>query len=218
MRVNPTNSENNFSVPKAGLVGALAGYAAAYAVPLTTDEHAMYFTKAVKDNIGAKVIEARRGEINAIAEELNASGIKPLVKDIFEKNKALLEKAPNEALNNLKQETGLTKGVKSTVKGLFKRVNNTGKMTEMTQNMVTSFAAKRHGRAALYYALLGGLIFMTGAIMKNAIDAFFPKKTASKHENDYKMTDLDYIINTADGPTQLYIHGFGAAAKNKPGN
>ena len=46
MRTDPINSENrNFSVPKAGALGALAGYAATYAVPLTTEEHANFFHK-----------------------------------------------------------------------------------------------------------------------------------------------------------------------------
>ena len=55
MRTDPINSENrNFSVPKAGALGALAGYAATYAVPLTTEEHANFFTNSVKNEIKGK--------------------------------------------------------------------------------------------------------------------------------------------------------------------
>ncbi len=49
MRTDPINSENrNFSVPKAGALGALAGYAATYAVPLTTEEHANFSQTQLK--------------------------------------------------------------------------------------------------------------------------------------------------------------------------
>ena len=68
MRINPTSDRENrnFNVPKAGLMGAALGYSGTYAVPLTTKEYNNYFTDAVKNTINGKVVEARKGEINAI--------------------------------------------------------------------------------------------------------------------------------------------------------
>ena len=71
MRINPIDSENsNFSVPKAGVLGAALGYAATFAVPMTTEEHANYFTESVQKGIKEKAKAARAAEIKLIEQEL----------------------------------------------------------------------------------------------------------------------------------------------------
>jgi len=220
MRVSQTNSENrNFSVPKAGIAGAALGYIGTYAVPLTTEEHARYFTQSVKDNINAKVVGARMSEIGVIRDEIKSGAIKPLAADLFEKSVDALSNHPKDVIKDLHKQTGLDESVRSTVNGLFKRVYNSGKITKITENAKVSWAAKKAGRAGLYYAGIGALVLMTLAVLKNSIDTFFPKKPQKPAVNPapHKMTDADYIIECAEGPAEIYIYGFGGAAKNKPG-
>ncbi len=207
MSINPVNnSENrNFSVPKAAIGGALLGYAATFAIPLTTEEHAHYFTKTVQDNINKKVLSARKNEIAEISEELKNEGIKPLVRDIFQKNKTALEKEPSKVLEELHNNSGVDKSIKKTLKNLYKRVNNTGKLTETIENAAHSLAAKKDSRVPLYYAMIAGFSMAGFAILKNAINTFMPKNQPALEEDEYEMTNLDYILNCAEGPAEIYI-------------
>ncbi len=212
MRTDPINSENrNFSVPKAGALGALAGYAATYAVPLTTEEHANFFTNSVKNEIKGKGTAARAAEIKNIEGSLKGDNISPLVKDVFEKSKSVLEIDPKGALKDLHNQE-IEKSAKKTLTNLFKKVKNSGNITEMKETAATSLAIKKENRAALYYAVIGAFTLMSVAVLKNALNTFFPapvKKEAQKPVGKHKMTDLDYIINCAEGPASIYIAGFG---------
>ena len=207
MSINPVNNNENrnFSVPKAAIGGAMLGYAATFAIPLTTEEHTHYFTKTVKDKINQKVISARKNEIQTIVEELNNEGIKPLVRDVFQKNKAILEKEPGRVLEELHNCTRMDKALKKTLKNMYKRVNNTGKLTETIENAAHSLAAKKDSRVPLYYALIAGFAMAGFAILKNAIYTFMPKNQPVVEEDEYEMTNFDYIINCAEGPAELYI-------------
>lgn len=214
MRVSETHSENrNFSVPKAGAIGAALGYAGTYIVPLTTEEHAHYFTDSVKKGIEKKALSARKNEIATITEELKDASIKPLVKDVFEKNKKALENNPAGVLKKLSKNTTMETGSKKALHSLYKRVQNTGKMTEMIENAMTSFAAKKDSRAGLYYALIGGLALMSFAVLKNGLDALLPPKKEQKPEKAHEMTTFDYIIDSAEVPGEIYIFGFGKGKK-----
>jgi len=207
MRINPTSDRENrnFSVPKAGLAGATLGYAGTYAIPLTTKEYNNYFTESVKNGINAKVIEARRGEINAITESLKNDGIQPLVKDVFEKSKGLLESNPKQAIKDLAKNNELDTSAKATLGELFSQVKRTGNVTELLENTKVSWAAKTGSRSALFYAALGMFILMSAAVLKEGLDTFFPKK-AEKHKVKTPEEEvIDYIINAAEGPAELYI-------------
>lgn len=222
MRTDPINNSENktFSVPKAGIAGAALGYLSTYAVPLTTEEHAKYFTKSVQDGIKAKGISARRNEIEAIVNEFKGGNIAPLVKDTFEKSKEALENAPKELIANLHNDTSIAKADKSSLLSLFKRVENSGKITEMMERAHASLAAKKDSRAALYFALIGGLALMSFAIIKNSIETLFPKpeKKPVPDLRTEEMKDLDFIIESGEIPAEIYIFGFGGGgkkAKNK---
>ncbi len=214
MRTDPINTENrNFSVPKAGILGAALGYAATYAVPLTTEEHANFFTDTVKQNIQNKAREARSAEIKLIEEELKNENIKPLVKDVFEKSKNALEIDPKNALKEL-HTSEIEKSAKKSLTGFFKKVKNSGKITEIKETMITSLAAKKESRVALFSAFMGACTVMSAVVLKNALNTFLPEKPKQKEPvKKHEMTDLDYIINCAEGPAAIYIYGFGK--KNK---
>lgn len=217
MRVNPTNSENNFSVPKAGALGAALGWAATYAVPLTTEEHAYYFTDAVKNTINQKVVASRADEIANITKELSLGGVKPLVKDIFEKSTNTLKENPGKLLKELGENVSIDKAVKKDLTSLFKRVRNSGKITEMTENFVTSLAAKKDNRSALYYGLISGFALMSAALLKKAIDTLFPKAPKKPEPplfDKETMEDINYIIECGEIPAEMYIFGFGGGGKN----
>lgn len=213
MRTNPIDSENrNFSVPKAGVLGAALGYAATYAIPLTTEEHANYFTETVKKGIKEKVQAARSAEIKLIEEELKNENIKPLVADVFEKSKAALEVNPKDALKQL-HNSEIDKSAKKTLTSFFKRVNNSGKMVQIKETAMTSLAAKKESRVAMYSAVVGAFALMSIAVLKNALNTFFPAREAKKPLQKHEMTDLDYIIDCAEGPATIYIYGFGKNGK-----
>ena len=55
---------------------------------------------------------------------------------------------------------------------------------------------------------------MSVAILKETFDAFFPKKPEEPKVKTAEDEVIDYIINAAEGPAELYIleRGF---AKNK---
>lgn len=216
MRVTQTNSENNFSVPKAGAAGAVLGWAATYAVPLTTEEYKHYFTDTVKNGINQKVLAARTEEIANIAKELNADNIKPLVKDVFEKSKETLKENPGKVLKGLQENAGIDKAAKKDLTSLFKRVRNSGKITEITENAAKSLAAKKDSRSALYYAFVAGFAFMSVALLKKAIDTLFPKSPKKPEVPMFdKETaeDVNYIIECGEIPAELYILGFGKDSK-----
>lgn len=209
MKINPIDSENrNFSVPKAGILGAALGYAATYAVPLTTEEHANYFTESVQKGIKEKAKAARTAEIKLIEQELKNDNIKPLVADVFEKSKEALALNPKKALKDL-HNAEIDKSAKKSLNSFFKRVRNSGKMTEIKENMATSLAAKKDNRVAMYSAVIGAFGLMSFAVLKNALDTFFPAKEIKKPIQKHEMTDLDYIIECAEGPAAIYIYGFG---------
>lgn len=213
MRTDPINNENrNISVPKAGIAGAALGYAATYLVPLTTEEHKNYFTDSVKNDIKYKAMTARAAEIKLIEEELKNDNIKPLVKDVFEKSKEALEIDPKGAIKKL-HDTDIEHSAKKSLTSLFKRVKNSGKTTEIKENLMTGFAAKKGSRVAMYSALIGAFSLMSLAVLKNALNTFFPHKEAEKPAKKHEMSDLDYIINCAEGPAAIYIYGFGKNGK-----
>jgi len=213
MRTEPINNENrNFSVPKAGVLGAALGYAATYAVPLTTEEHANFFTDSVKSGIKDKAKAARGAEIKLIEEEIKGENVKPLIKDVFEKSKEALEADPKKALKSLHHQE-IEKSSKKTLTSFFKRVKNSGKVAEIKETAATSFAIKKANRAALYYASIGAFALMSIAVLKNALNTFFPEKRSEKPALRHEMTDLDYIIDCAEGPATLYIAGFGKKSK-----
>ncbi len=210
MRTDPINNENrNISVPKAGIAGAALGYAATYLVPLTTEEHKNYFTDSVKNDIKYKAMSARAAEIKLIEDEIkNNDNIKPLVADIFEKSKEALEIDPKGTLKNL-HEADIEHSAKKTLTSYFKRVKNSGKTTEIKENLATSFAAKKASRVAMYSAVVGAFALMSLAVLKNALNTFFPAKETKKAPAKHEMTDLDYILECAEGPATIYIAGFG---------
>lgn len=216
MRTNPINSNENrsFSVPKAGLIGAALGYAGTYAVPLTTKEYNNYFTEAVKSKIDGKVIKARRAEIDAIAESLKGENVKPLVKDIFEKSKGALESNPKQVISDLAKNNDIDASVKGTLGELFAQVQRSGSAAKLLENAKMSWAAKTGSRSALFYAALGMFIMMSAAVLKETFDAFLPKKPVEPKVKTAEDEVIDYIINAAEGPAELYIleRGF---AKNK---
>lgn len=207
MRTNPiSNRENrNFNVPKAGLMGAALGYAGTYAVPLTTKEYNNYFTDAVKNAINGKVVEARKAEINAITESLKNDGVKPLVADIFEKSKGLLEVDPKQAIKDLARNNDVDSSAKGALGELFTQVNRSGNMTKMLENAKVSWAAKTGSRSALFYAAMGMFIMMSVAVLKESLDTFFPKKPKEPETRTPEDEVINYIINAAEGPAELYI-------------
>lgn len=214
MRTDPINSENRIvSMPKAGTLGALAGYVATYAIPLTTEEHSNYFTETVKKGIKNKAKEARGAEIKLIEEELKNENIKPLVKDIFEKSKEALTNDPKAVLKELHENKEIEHSAKKSLASFFKRVRNSGKITEIKETMATSLAAKKENRVALYGAVIGAFAFMSLAVLKNALNTFLPAKKTEKNVSKHEMTDLDYIIDCAEGPATIYICGFGKNSK-----
>ncbi len=216
MRVTQTNSENNFSVPKAGAAGAALGWAATYVMPLTTEEHKHYFTDSVKNGIKQKAVVSRVDEISNITRELNTGNIKPLVKDIFEKSKETLKENPGKALKDLHENPNIDVAVKRDLTSLFKRVRNSGKITEMTENAAKSLAAKKDSRAALYYAFIGGFALMSAALLKKAVDTLFPKTSKNPETplfDKETMEDMNYIIECGEIPAELYILGFGKDSK-----
>ena len=216
MRTNPiSNRENrNFNVPKAGLMGAALGYAGTYAIPLTTKEHENYFTDSVKNAINSKVVEARKGEINAIKEGFKNSKVEPLVKDLFEKSTDLLESNPKQALKDLAADNSVSTSVKGAVGELFNQVNRSGNTTKFLENAKVSWAAKTGNRSALFWAALGMFVMMSAAVLKESLDTFFPKKPKEPEIRNPEDEVIDYIINAAEGPAELYIleRGF---ARNK---
>ncbi len=210
-----SNNENrSFGVPKAGAVGAALGCAATYAFPLTTKEYKNYFTDAVKSNINSKAIKARRAEIAAITESLKGENVKPLVKDIFEKSIEVLEVDPKQAIANLAENNDLDSSIRGTLGELFGQVQRSGNATKLLENAKMSWAAKTGSRSALFNATLGMFIMMSVAILKETFDAFFPKKPEEPKVKTAEDEVIDYIINAAEGPAELYIleRGF---AKNK---
>ena len=76
-----------------------------------------------------KSVICKKNEIATITEELKDASIKPLVKDVFEKNKKALENNPAGVLKKLSKNTTMETGSKKTLHSLYKRVQNTGKMT-----------------------------------------------------------------------------------------
>lgn len=216
MRATKVNSENNFSVPKAGAAGAALGWLATYAMPLTTEEHKHYFTDAVKNGIKQKVVSSRVEEISNITKELNTGNIKPLVKDIFEKSKEALKENPGKVLKDLHENADMDKTVKKDLNSLFRRVRNSGKITEMTENVLKSMAAKKDSRSALYYAFIAGFTFMSTALLKKAVDTLFPKTPKNPEVPLFDkdtMEDINYIIECGEIPAELYILGFGKSGK-----
>lgn len=207
MRINPTSDreKRNFGVPKAGLAGAALGYLATYAVPLTTREYNNYFTDAVKNTINGKVVDARRAEIAAITEGLKGENVKPLVKDIFEKSKDLLETNPKQAISDLAKNNNLDASIKGTLGELFNQVNRSGNATKFLENAKVAWAAKTGDRSALFYAALGMFVMMSIAVLKETLDTFFPKEPAKPKNRTPEDEVIDYIINAAEGPAELYI-------------
>lgn len=216
MRTNPINSSENrtFSVPKAGLIGAALGYAGTYAVPLTTKEYNKYFTDAVKNNINNKTVEARKGEIGAIMENLKGENVTPLIKDIFEKSVDLLETNPKQAISDLAKNNDINASVKNTLGELFTQVQRSGNAAKLLENAKRVWVAKAGERSSLFYAVLGMFVMMSAAVLKETLDAFLPKKPVEPKVKTAEDEVIDYIINAAEGPAELYIleRGF---AKNK---
>lgn len=223
MRTNQvSNTENrNFSVLKTGGIGAALGYAATYAVPLTTNEHNSYFTKSVKNSIAKKVSASRRSEISIIDKELKNGNFNPLVKDTFVKNKKALETNPGKVLETLYKNDSMEKGVKNSLTSFYKRVRNSGRITEFLENRATAFAAKKHNRVPMYWAIMGALVFMSVALMKKGLDTVLPKpeKSDAEPNKGYVMDkDLEYILNAAEVPAEIYIFGFGKDSKKAKEN
>lgn len=205
MRTNTVSQrENIFSVPKAGMIGAALGYVGTYAVPLTTEEHEKYFTASVQQGIADKVKSARRGEIEAIRNEINVQGLKGVVTDVFEKSAKALEEDPKGLLKQTAHQAGMDKGAKEALTDFCKRVYNSGKVAKLTEESAVKFAAKKDNRVAAFYAGIGALVLMSLAVVKTSLDNFLPKAEPPKKE-PYKPTTADLLVEMAEVPGEIYI-------------
>lgn len=203
--VKQENRSNTFSAIKTGAAGACAAALIGRFAPLTTEEHAEYFSKSATNSIKEKVKNSKISEIEAIKQEfkngtLNVSG---QAFDIFEKNTdSIIQKPKKDVFSIVKDSAD---DVKEGFKSLTSRVLKAGATTEHIETHTIKNAAKS-ARSLGYIAAIGALVAMTGQILVNLVKNSTPNENSNTNKN---KTETKGDLTMAD----ILLEGLGSNAE-----
>ena len=181
MIVRPVK-ENTKDYTAATAVGALGGYTVKNIMPLSDYERTEFFTPDIMRTIKGIERDARETEYDSIvigAKE-GTEEIATNVLDIFKKNREnIIGDKFDDLLESIKNNDNKTQ---ESVVRLSKRVRDCGREARKTKTKTVEALAKG-SRPTSYFILLGSVICLSFAVLRNAL------KKSMVPSNDYKSID-----------------------------
>lgn len=167
MRIEPLK-ENTRDYITAGALGAIGGYSLKHYLPLSDYERSEVYTDAVKQKLVGIENGARKMEFDTIilGVKEGSEDIPADVLDVFVKNKDNIVKHDKKQLLN--DISTYDDRIKEGVLKLAKRVKQSGVEAKEIENRSIEALAKS-SRPTSYFVLLGTVILLTFAVLKNSL-------------------------------------------------